>query len=379
MISIEKNRFFRELTTFKVGGPIREFIDLEDASQLQEALDYAASHGLPYFIIGGGSNMLVSDSGFDGIVIRINNKGIVIQDTDDPAVKLLQVNSGEVWDDVVQFAIDQRLWGLENLSRIPGKAGAFAVQNVGAYGPEAKDVVEYVDVFDTATSSFKRLGNEECTFSYRKSIFNTIAKGRYIILSTAIRLSTQPVRYLSYPDLKRTFGENKEPSQLAIREAIKQIRDAKFPFPAESIEGNAGSFFKNSILSEEEYKTVEAHFAEHLPEHLTRLQEIRNKFPLAEGIKLPSAFIMEVCGLKGFQRGNAMINPTQPVVVLNATGKASAAEILSLVNEVRSIVKEKTGIHLYTEPELIGFTEEELRSYGFNDQEIGRYIYNSFD
>lgn len=372
MIHIQPDRSFNQLTTFKVGGPIRAFIELTDAQDLEEALHTAEGNRM--MILGGGSNMLVSDDLFDGTVIRINNRGIEVQDTTEPSVKLLVVQSGETWDDVVQFAVDHKLWGLENLSRIPGKAGAFAVQNVGAYGPEAKDVITYVDAYDRTANKVVRLTNEQCGFTYRTSIFNSTEKGRYVILETGLRLSMEPVRFLSYPDLKRVFGENATPTQQEIRQAIKEIRDAKFPFPAESLEGNAGSFFKNSVLTEEEFATVDEHFASNLPDHVQRLRDIKHKFPQAQGIKLPSAFIMEACGLKGYRMGNVMINPTQPVVVLNATGQATATEVLMLVQAVRKIVQEKAGLHLYTEPELINFSEETLSEYGFNDQEIDRYL-----
>lgn len=285
----------------------------------------------------------------------------------------LRIASGEVWDDVVKFAVEHKIWGIENLSRIPGQAGAIAVQNVGAYGQEIKDVLINVEVFDRTTKSIRTLSNEECHFQYRKSIFNTTERNRYVILYTTLRLSTEPNRNLSYPDVKKWFEGNHEPSLEEIREAIKNIRDKKFPFPAESIEGNAGSFFKNSLLTEDQYANLERQFESNLPEHLDRLRTIRARSEGTE-IKIPSAFILEACGLKGFRRGNVLLNPTQPVVVMNETGEATAAEVLSVVKEVREIVQDKTGLHLYTEPELIGFSAVDLRQYGFNKDEIARYI-----
>ena len=297
-----------------------------------------------------------------------------------------EVASGEIWDDVVKFAVEHNLWGIENLSRIPGRAGAVAVQNVGAYGQEVMDVLVNVEVFDRETRSLKTLSNEECQFTYRKSIFNTTEKNRYIILYTTLALSQIPKRNLSYPDVKKWFENNSEPSLEEIREAIKSIRDRKFPFPAESIEGNAGSFFKNSVLTQEEFSKLERHFEKNFPQYIDRLIEVWHRtFRFGEDYtepkgsalhtgKIPSAFILETCDLKGFRRGNVQLNPTQPVVVLNVTGEATADEVLSTVKEVRGIVEEKTGLHLYTEPELIGFSAEDLRKYGFNEEEIKRYI-----
>ena len=370
MLEIERNWPLKPLTTFKIGGPAREYLELIDTHELPNALYYADSHGLSVLILGGGSNMLVSDRGFEGLVIHLSNKGI------DRSGNLLRIASGEVWDDVVKFAVERGLWGIENLSRIPGQAGSVAVQNVGAYGRETKDVLINVEVFDRQTQSFRTLSNAECQFSYRKSVFNTSEKGRYVILNTTLRLSKEPERNLSYPDVTKWFEGNPEPSLMEIRQAIIAIRDRKFPFPAESVEGNAGSFFKNTVLSPEQFEQLERNFAQNLPDHLERLDhykpDIRN--PISDArIRVPTAFILEACGLKGFQRGDVQLNPSQPVIVLNVTGEASADEVLSLVREVREIVREKTGLHLLIEPELIGFTEEELRGYGFQEEEIERY------
>ncbi len=370
MLPIEQNRSLKPLTTFKIGGPARYFIEITDPAQLTEAFEFAESRSLPILVLGGGSNMLISDRGFDGLVINIANRGIVTQTE---VCATLRIASGEIWDDVVKFAVKNNLWGIENLSRIPGRTGAVAVQNVGAYGEEIKDVLVIVEMFDRKTKSFRTLSNEECQFTYRKSIFNTTEKGRYIILYTTLRLSTEPNRNLSYPDVKKWFEGNPKPTLEEIREAIKTIRDRKFPFPAESIEGNAGSFFKNSLLTKDQYSELETHFEKNLPEHLERLRSIRTR---SEGfeIKIPSAFILEACDLKGFRGENVHLNPAQPVVVLNVTGEATANEVLSVVKEVREIVESKTGLHLYTEPELIGFSANELRKFGFNEDEIARYI-----
>ncbi len=373
LLNIERNRLIKPLTTFKIGGPAREFVELAGAAELPDALGYAEAHGLATHILGGGSNMLVSDAGFDGLVIHLANKGI------ERNGNVLRIASGEIWDDVVAFAVRNELWGIENLSRIPGQAGSVAVQNVGAYGRETKDVLVNVEVFDRETKSFRMLSNVECGFSYRKSIFNTTEKGRYVILYTTIKLSEKPERNISYPDVKEWFDGNAEASLMDIREAIIAIRDRKFPFPAESIEGNAGSFFKNTQLTPEQFDVLEKNFAKNLPGHLERLHHYKpnplNPKPYTlYPIRVPTAFLLEACGLKGFRRGDVQLNPTQPVIVLNVTGEASADEVLSVVHEVRTIVHEKTGLHLLTEPELIGFGAEELRGYGFHEDEIERYI-----
>ena len=340
----EENRPLKLLTTFKIGGPARFFAEISDPVELQEAFEFAETRNLPVLILGGGSNMLVSDRGFEGLVIHVSNHGItpVPQEVSLCSDSEIRVASGEVWDDIVKFAVEHNLWGIENLSRIPGRTGAVAVQNVGAYGQEIKDVLVNVEVFDRATKAFRTLSNEECQFTYRKSIFNTTEKSRYVILYTTLRLSKVPNPNLSYPDVKKWFDGNPAPSLHEIRYAIKEIRDKKFPFPAESIEGNAGSFFKNSVLTKEEYEKLENKFAQNLPEHVERLKAIRARSEGTE-IKIPSAFIFEACGLKGFRRGDVQLNPTQPVIVLNVTGEATANEVLSLVCEVRATAEERRG------------------------------------
>lgn len=371
MMHIERNRPLKPLTTFKIGGPAREFVELSDLNDISEILSYAESYHLKTLVLGGGSNMLVSDNGFDGLVINVRNQGIA-----ELGDNQINIASGEIWDNVVKFAVEQGLWGIENLSRIPGRTGAIAVQNVGAYGQEVSQVLVNVEVYDRKTNTFRTLSNDECGFSYRKSIFNTTEKNRHVILSTILQLSAEPKRNLSYPDVKKRFEGNPEPTQQEIREAIKEIRDKKFPFPYESIEGNAGSFFKNSLISSEEFEEVVGKFKKNLPDYLERLLRYKPSSLIPQPsslIKIPSAFILEACGLKGFRRGDVMLNPSQPVVVLNVTGKATADEVLCLVKEVRAIVEEKTGLHLYTEPDLIGFSAEELRGYGFNEEEIARY------
>jgi UDP-N-acetylmuramate dehydrogenase len=378
MLQIQHDTQLKSLTTFKIGGPAHSFVTVETAVELDLGLYHAEQNGLEVLILGGGSNMLVSDRGYPGIVIQVCNRGIEIEREEADRV-WLRVAAGEIWDNVVQYTVDHGLWGIENLSRIPGRSGAFVVQNVGAYGAEAREVTRSVDVYDRKQRTRRTLTNDDCRFSYRKSIFNTTEKERFVVLSTEIELSRTPNRRLTYPDVTKWFeassAAGQEPTQHEIREAIKSIRDRKFPFPAESVEGNAGSFFKNSIVDDEQYEIVERYFKKNLPDRVDQLRVIRHKFPTDEGIKIPTAFVFDACGLKGFRIGNVMLNPAQPVVLLNETGHASATEVLNLVDEVRKKIKDKTSLHIYTEPELIGFTEDELRSYGFIDEEIDRYIY----
>jgi UDP-N-acetylmuramate dehydrogenase len=371
MLDFKKDISFKELTTFAIGGPASLFVDVKDEAELSEALVYAKQERLQVLVMGGGSNMLVSDNGFNGLVIRLLNKGIDEVGKDQSSVQL-SVASGEVWDDVAAYAAAHNYWGIENLSHIPGRMGAFAVQNVGAYGQEASQVVEEIEAYDREEGKLVVLTGAECHFGYRKSIFNSEAKGKYVILRTKLRLSLVAEPMLKYPDLQRRF-EGVIPTIQEIREFIIETRNKKFPFPTSAVNGNSGSFLKNFTINEAEYEELRKRFEEHFPDKVQRLEELRNRFLNPNGIKVPTAFLVETCGLKGMEVGGAKINPAQPVVIINASGQAKAVDVLSLVKEVRRPIREKLGLHVYTEPEIIGFEAAELRSFDFNEEEIERY------
>lgn len=300
--------------------------------------------------------MLASDNGFNGIIIRplVHNFQIEVNGSD---VKLT-LGAGNHWDDVVAVCVDKGYWGIENLSHIPGSSGALAVQNVGAYGQQISDVLESVEVFDIEKSEVLILNNEDCGFTYRHSIFNTTSKGKYIIISVTLKLSTTPAPNLEYGDVKKYFTNNNvlNPTQQQIREAIISIRNTKFPYPIEAKNGNAGSFFRGSVISDSQMsvikQVVENKFG---VEQSTRLGEMADRLKVAQGFKTPVAFLMELCGLKGHQIGGARINPSQPAIVLNATGSASSKDVLQLRDHVFSEVKNTFGVELEVEPELVGF------------------------
>jgi UDP-N-acetylmuramate dehydrogenase len=303
-------------------------------------------------VLGGGSNLLISDDGFDGLVLKVENKGIEILSQDESSVTL-KVASGEVWDEFVKFVVKNNWWGVENLSHIPGSTGAIAVQNVGAYGQEAKNVIDSVVVFNRETHEIQSLKSADCGFAYRSSIFNTSQKGKYIIFNIVFKLSKIPQPILSYRDLQIKF-EGQNPSLDEIRNAVIVIRDKKFPFPTGAKKGNAGSFFKNPLLDDSKYSdlvaTILKTFGNEKAEELGK-----KKFEDQDQIKVPAAFLIELCGLKDLENGGAAINQNQPLVIINKSGTATAAEVLALANRVRSEVLAKTGIELAFEPELIGF------------------------
>ncbi|MCL5008871.1 MAG: UDP-N-acetylmuramate dehydrogenase [Patescibacteria group bacterium] len=347
-------------TTFKIGGPARWFCEASSLEEIKTALSFAQLRQLPVFVLGGGSNLLVSDQGFEGLVLKINLLGKEKIKQDESGV-WLKVASGENWDQVVSWAVERGWWGAENLSHIPGSCGAIAVQNVGAYGQEASRLVESVVVYDTASQSLVELKNAACGFAYRRSIFNGSQKGRYIILYLTLRLSLLPAPILEYRDLKERFAGHL-PGLEEIRAAIIKIRNSKYPFPHEAKNGNAGSFFKNLSLGQPEYADllgkVGAAFGADQAISLDR-----KKFADGEGkVKLPAAALIELCGLKDLKYGGAKINHAQPLVIVNDTGLATASDVLHLAGKVVSVVRQTLGLNLDLEPILLGFAAEQLKS-----------------
>ncbi len=351
-MKIQENILLALYTTFKIGGPARYFCVVKDQFDALTAFEFAKKNNLKTFILGGGSNLLISDKGFNGLVIKIDNKGVEVVTEDENSV-MLKVASGEVWDDTVSFAVSNNWWGIENLSHIPGSTGAIAVQNVGAYGQEAKNVIDRVLVFDVNTHQIITLGKAECGFEYRKSIFNSSEKGRYIIFYIYFVLQKTAQPNLNYRDLKEIFTYPK-PLILDIRKAVIEIRDKKFPFPTTAEKGNAGSFFKNPILDSNQYEDLKSQIQQNFGEH--KVSELEKKKFLENGLtKVPAAFLIELCKLKDLSTGGAAINQNQPLVIINKSGEATSGDILALAEEVKKVVKEKTSIELLFEPELIGF------------------------
>lgn len=344
-------------TTFKIGGPAEYFCVVKDQFDALTAYEFARNKSQQVFILGGGSNLLVSDRGFGGLVIKVENSGIeVIYENDKEVV--LKVASGERWDGVVSFAVNNGWWGVENLSHIPGNCGAIAVQNVGAYGQEASKVIKSVTVFDRDTHQILELENSNCNFGYRSSIFNTSQKGKYIIFSITFVLLKSPRPVLSYRDLAKKFA-GLNPSLHEIRAAVTEIRDAKFPYPTEARLGNAGSFFKNPVMDETDLLKLKEVVASVFGAEKADLLE--NKIFREGGkIKVPAAFLMEICGLKDLRHGGAKINHNQPLVIVNEEGKATALDVLGLAKKVIGTVYEKCGVKLKLEPELVGFSPTEL-------------------
>jgi len=347
---IQENVKLADLTTFGTGGIARYFVNIETQADLLEALDFAKTKNIQSFIIAGGSNIVFSDNDYDGMIIRINLKGLEL------VGQMLHAAAGEEWDDVVQFAVDNNLWGMENLSSIPGLTGSVAVQNVGAYGQEAANIIDTVTVYDRQTGEIKDVAKSDCSFSYRSSIFNSTERGHYIILKIIFKLSTTPAPRIDYPEVIKYFSTKQitDPSLQQIRDAIVAIRAVKF---SQTTDGKAGSFFKNLYLSPAEYNKMLEIIQAKKPELVTELEVIKNKFPTHDGhIKIPTAWVIDkVCNLKGKKIGSAQISETQALAILNINHQAKSADVKTLIDLVVSSVYEYTGKKPDVEPELVGF------------------------
>lgn len=339
-MNIQQNIPLAPYTTFKVGGNARFFVEVTTLEELQNALGYALGRGLPFFILGGGSNMVIGDNGFSGLVIKSAFKGITLDRIGMRGECVAY--AGESWDAVVEATVKAGLWGLENLSLIPGTVGGAVVQNIGAYGVELKECIAWVDAFHVLTGTVKRLRALDCDFAYRTSMFKT-SKGReYVVIAAAFSLSAISKPRLEYNDVHVFFKNNSAvPSLTDIRKAIIDIRTAKMPNLAEY--GTAGSFFKNPIVEKKHYE---------------RLVELYSDMPAFiisnERVKIPAAWLIDrVCGLKGDRRGEVGTFEKQALVLVNY-GNATATEIALYADMIVAAVQEKTDIVLEREVEYRG-------------------------
>lgn len=338
-IEVQKQVPLKGLSTFKIGGNASHLFVLEDKGDLVCAVSFAKENNLPIFILGGGSNVLFADSGINALVIKISNKGKEYKKNNEIEV-LVTAEAGEGWDDFVAWTVENGFFGLENLSAIPGTVGASPVQNIGAYGVEVKDCIESVEVYDINTQQFKSLTNHECKFGYRYSIFKTKEGEGLIVTSVTFKLSSKPTANVSYKDLAHYFKDNANPIPIEVRNAVIEIRKGKFPDL--KIYGTAGSFFKNIICSEVDIK---------------ELKERNPQMPVygvgGGMVKISTAFILDkICGLKGFRKGEVGLYENQSLVVVNY-GSATSQNVKIFVDEIKNIVKEKTGIKIEEEVILI--------------------------
>ena len=340
-MKIQENIPLAAYTTFKIGGPARFFCAVANEAELLEAVRFAQKEKLPFFVLGSGSNILVSDAGFPGVAIWMKIKGRTFTGSKGPTFFSVSVAAGEILDDFIEYAVNQGFYGLENLSAIPGTVGAAPVQNIGAYGAEVSNSIESVRVLDTKVMKFVELSNTECVFAYRDSIFKH-EKGRYIIVSVNFRLSKEGKLNIDYKDLQEYFSQKSisEPTVSEVRQAIIEIRSKKLPDWRKW--GTAGSFFKNPIVTADKFKELEKQYSGLLG------------FPEPDGrVKLSLAWILDkVCNVKGMKYGKAQVYEEQALVLVTMPG-AMATDVVGLSRKLMTIVEEKTGVEIEGEVEYM--------------------------
>jgi UDP-N-acetylmuramate dehydrogenase len=351
-MTMQENVPLAPMTTLQVGGAARYFAELKREDDVREAAHFAKTRDLPLFVLGGGSNLVIADAGWPGLVLRIAIGGITSPNANAPGnAVLFNVGAGVNWDDFVAQSVVQNCAGIECLSGIPGSAGGTPVQNVGAYGQEVADTVESVRAFDLKEDRIVVLPKPACGFRYRTSIFNTTERGRYIILRVHYRLKRGGAPSLKYADLQRHFAGKKTPPSLAeVREAVREIRRSKgmLIVPGDDDCRSAGSFFKNPVLSEEQFQDLAEHAA-------AKGFEIPSYPALEAQHKVSAAWLVEHSGFsKGYARGAAGISHKHALALINR-GDAQASDIVGLKDEIQRGVQEAWGILLEPEPVFVGF------------------------
>ena len=329
-----KDYSLKEYNTFGIDAKCSRFLEYESVDEAQMVAQILREAATPYIIIGGGSNLLLTKD-YEGIVVHSAMKGVVFDDG------RMSCGSGEIWDDMVALAIRNGLYGMENLSLIPGDVGVSAVQNIGAYGAEAKDLIAEVEAVEIASGQVVTLRGEDCGYGYRESKFKHEWKNKYLITHVTYQLSTTFVPHLDYgnirAELERKGIEN--PTAQQVRDTIIEIREAKLPDP--KVTGNAGSFFMNPIVSRAVYEAL-----------ITQYEGMPHYEVDADHIKIPAGWMIDQCGWKGKSLGRAGVHDKQALVLVNRGG-ATGAEIVTLCETIQADVKAKFGIDIYPEVNIV--------------------------
>jgi UDP-N-acetylmuramate dehydrogenase len=391
---IEENKPLAPFTTFGIGGPARWFVQAVSEEEIAEAVAWAGERGVPLFVLGGGSNLLVSDAGFDGLVLRVALCGISTSHPPEQrgfvsghdfsraatvaksmgalapddclsesssanapasAQTIYQAAAGEDWDSFVQKAVEDNCAGIECLAGIPGTAGGTPVQNVGAYGQEVASVIERVRAFDLHESVFVEFTAAECSFAYRRSRFNSTDRGRYVVTRVDYRLTPGGAPTVRYADLQRALTEvqkeGREANLAEVAAVVRRVRQSKgMLLVADDPDcRSAGSFFKNPVVSEEQVRQIAAASEKAPP-----------RFPAGPGtenqgrVKVPAAWLIEQAGFaKGYTRGAVRVSSRHTLALVNLGG-ASAADVLALAGQITDAVAARFGIKLEMEPVLVG-------------------------
>lgn len=338
MNKISDNYALRSLNTFGLDAEAAHWAEFRSPEELRELILASRDNRWPWYVLSGGSNIILTGN-FPGLILHPVGNGITM-----PGPGLVRAEAGVVWDDLVAWTVGHGLGGLENLSYIPGYVGAAPVQNIGAYGAEAKDTIETVEYFDTETLDTVRISGADCAFGYRESIFKGPLRGRAIVTAVEFRLIPETdgnyTYNIGYGDLHDRVTAMGGPSLANIRTAVTAIRKEKLPEPA--VTGNAGSFFKNPVIPAAQAGKLRTQYPD-MP-----------GYPCSDGaeVKVPAAWLIDQAGWKGFRCGTVGVHPRQALVLINLGG-ATAQEILTLARRIIADVEQKFGITLSMEVNVL--------------------------
>jgi UDP-N-acetylmuramate dehydrogenase len=337
MLQIHENVSLKNFNSFGIDAFARYFVEINQATDLTELFKDQQWQQIPRLVMGGGSNMLFTKN-FDGLVIRMNIRGIEHRVNQEKVT--VESGAGEVWNDLVNYCVDWGFGGIENLSLIPGSVGASPIQNIGAYGVELKDIFESCQAFEIETGKIKEFSKADCKFDYRESIFKQELKNKFIVLSVKFNLSTVANLQISYGAIADEISKRgiKQPTIKDISQVVSAIRVSKLPDPTTI--GNAGSFFKNPIISKNEFDAIHTLYPEIV------------HFLVGNQVKLAAGWLIEQCGWKGKIVGNTGTWKNQALVLVNH-GNASGSEVLALSENIISSVKEKFRVTLQREVNII--------------------------
>jgi len=338
MLQLQENISLKNFNTFGVEANARYFVEINRKEELAELFLDPQWKQTKTLVLGGGSNLLLLND-FDGLVIRINIRGIEHRISHQDV--FIEAGAGEVWNDLVNFCVIRGYAGLENLSLIPGSVGAAPIQNIGAYGVELKDVFRSCNAFEPETGEFKTFSREDCRFEYRESIFKNELKGKYIIVSVKLQLSLTPHFNLKYGAIEEELANRgiSTPTIKDVSQVVSHIRVSKLPDP--STIGNAGSFFKNPIITAEEFSPLQAKFPAVV------------HYPAAGGqVKLAAGWLIEQCGWKGKVTGHTGTWKNQALVLVNHGG-ATGMEVYKFSSQIIDSVYAKFGVTLQREVNII--------------------------
>lgn len=339
-MNIQFGEALRRYNTLALQARAQAFVDVGSDAELLAALAWARANQLPVLPLGEGSNVVLAGN-IRALVVRQKTRGIQVLKADADTVTL-RIAAGENWHALVRWTLEQGYFGLQNLALIPGTVGAAPIQNIGAYGVELQSCLLQVHARQIADDQRVTLASEDCAFDYRDSVFKHQLKDQLVITAVDLQLSLHPYVNITYPALGNYFSEHPriENTPQAVFDAVVSIRSSKLPNPA--LLPNAGSFFKNPVLGQEQVNTLHTSFPA-LP-----------AFPQRDGtVKLPAAWMIDHCGWKGFRRGDSGVHEQHALVLVNY-GDGSGAQLLELANDIAASVENTFGVRLEIEPRVYG-------------------------